>query len=428
MFFKKKQSNNSADFYLDGKMKNSTSTFLRWDNVKNADGYNVYDGRKKLNSNLIKTNSYIAENQKPNYVHKYKVIAIKNKHKFKTSNYKKIGLVTLKQIKSKADLGNGSFKIDVSDLALKLKYVGPVISDPNYHYWCTSVIEDENKKVHIFTSRVPKKFGVNFDPGWKLNCEIAHFVGDTPEGPFKEVEVVFSNDNLPKGKMWSPHNSKISKIDDTYCLIFIVQTSNSVDTQKTVLATSKSLNGPWNIEGDNGFILDYKYRIVNPDILKIGDKYHIYFKSQSGNNQSMFYVAISDYLTGPYKIIEEPITSNDKTIEDLDVFNLNGKVYMLSTDNHGMSGYEGAGLLWVSDDGLKFDFKNVKLGFGKMSDYICLPKGKTFSYGNVKYKHERPEILLQDGKPTYFYAPSGTSVDGLHVCQNYVYKIEDTIK
>lgn len=57
MFFKKNQSNNSADFYLDGKMKNSTSTFLRWDNVKNSDGYNVYDGRKKLNSNLIKTNN-----------------------------------------------------------------------------------------------------------------------------------------------------------------------------------------------------------------------------------------------------------------------------------------------------------------------------------------------------------------------------------
>lgn len=417
--------NGKSTFELTGKMVSENSVKLKWNDVSGADGYFVYRNGQKLNSHLIKNTSFVANHQKRNYVHTYIVKAVKGKKIIGISNAKKVGLATLKTIHGDNDLGNGSSKIPISKLALILKYIGPLFSDPNYHYWCTSVIEDDDKKIHIFTSRVPTNKGAAFDPGWKKYCEIAHFVGDSPEGPFKEVGIVFSNDNLPQGKMWSPHNSKIAKIDNVYCLIFIVQTSNFVDTQKTILVTSNSLYGPWKLEGENGVIIEYKNRIVNPDIIKVGDKYHIYFKSKSGNENSVFYVAISDNLSGPYKVIEKPITTNNKTIEDLDVFKYNGKVFMLSTDNFGISGYKGAGLLWESDDGLKFDYKKVKLGFGRLSDYINIPKGSTYSYGNTKGKHERPEILLQDGKPTYFYAPSGTSVDGINVCQSYIYKIED---
>lgn len=409
-------------FKLNGILVDEDTVKLQWEHLNDADGYFVYNNKQRLNSQLLKDASFIAKNQKKNCVHTYTVTAIKNKKIIGISNFKKIGLTTLKSINGKNELGNGSSKISVSNLALNLKYIGPLFSDPNYHYWCTSVIEDNNKKIHVFASRVPTNKGVAFDPGWKKFGEIAHFIGDNPEGSFEEVEVVFSNNNLPTGKMWSPHNSKITKIDNIYCLIFIVQTSNCVDTQKTLLATSQSLYGPWKLEED---IIKYKGRVVNPDIIKIGEKYHIYFKSKSDDGKSTFYVAISDDLTGPYKVIEKPITANNETIEDLDVFEFNGKVFMLSTDNFGISGYRGAGLLWESIDGLKFDFKDAKLGFGKLNDYITLPKGSTHIYGDVKYKHERPEILIQNGRPTYFYAPSGTSVDGIRACQSYIYKIED---
>lgn len=412
-----------GDFPLEGRMKTATSAYLEWENIPQAEGYNIYDGFRKINQKLITETTFLATHQKPDRVHTYRVAAVIRRAERKISSPKKIGLV---HTKTPTDLGEGACQISISDLALRLRYIGPVVSDPQYHYWCTSAIEDEAGKTHIFTSRVPKSWKTGFDPGWKQTCEIAHFVGDSPEGPFREVEIVFSNENLPKGKMWSPHNSKITKIDDTYCLLFIVQTSASVDTQKTVLATSKSLYGPWEFAGENGFILDLDRRIVNPDLIKVRDKYHLYFKSTNGDVLA-FYVAVAENLTGPYTIKKEPITENDKRIEDLDVFSYQNKVYILSTDNHGISGYVGAGLLWESEDGLRFDAENIKLGFGRLSDYIEIPKGRTFSYGNVKHKHERPEVLLRDGKPAYFYAPSGTSVDGIGVCQNYIYKIEKDI-
>lgn len=318
-------------------------------------------------------------------------------------------------------IGNGKVKIPISRMASSLEYIGPVLRDDRYHYWCTSAVIGDDGKTHLFTSRVPYDKDVPFENGWKINCEIAHFTGDSPEGPFREEETVFSNSNLPEGKMWSPHNSKIRKIDGIHCLLFIVQTSPSVETQKTVLATSESLYGPWKMQGENNFILDFDKRNVNPDLIKIKNKYYLYFKTKKNATVS-FYYAVSDNLTGPYKISDTPIVDG-MTVEDLNVFSFRDKIYMLSTDNFGASGYDGAGLLWRSDNGTGFSWEDTELGFGKMNDYIDLPETRTLNYGSRWDKHERPDVLFVGGKPAYLYVTGGTSIDGLRTCQNYIYKI-----
>ncbi len=102
---------------------------------------------------------------------------------------------------------------------------------------------------------------------------------------------------------------------------------------------------------------------------------------------------------------------------------LNGKIRLLTTDNHGIL-RNGGGILWTSDDGLSFDQKEK--GFHLPADYW--PKDFKFTpkrhYGRKTPKFERPQVLMQDGHPTYLYTPSGTSMTGTSGTTSYVLKIK----
>ena len=48
----------------------------------------------------------------------------------------------------------------------------------------------EDGTVHLFVARWPCELKV--DPGWRSHSEIAHYVGETPEGPFKFSDVAIT--------------------------------------------------------------------------------------------------------------------------------------------------------------------------------------------------------------------------------------------
>src|SRR3546814_1838263 len=70
------------------------------------------------------------------------------------------------------------------------------------------VIDDEGK-VHLFVARWP---GRTVEPGWRSDSEIAHYVGDRPEGPFTFSDVAIRSEERRVGKecvstcrsRWSP--------------------------------------------------------------------------------------------------------------------------------------------------------------------------------------------------------------------------------
>lgn len=70
----------------------------------------------------------------------------------------------------------------------RLEFVGTAVEEPGYTIWGTSPILGDDGKVHLFVARWPCELKV--DPGWRTHSEIAHYVGDSPEGPFSLVEVV----------------------------------------------------------------------------------------------------------------------------------------------------------------------------------------------------------------------------------------------
>ncbi len=131
--------------------------------------------------------------------------------------------------------------------------------DPDYYIWCGTMVKGDDKKYHLYYSRWPRKLGHN---AWVTHSEVAHAVGNSPAGPFK-----FSDVTLPaRGKeFW-----------DGLCT-------------------------------------------HNPTILRIGEKYYLYYMGNTGDGQQMktlnwvhrnnqrIGVAVADNPAGPWKRMDKPV-------------------------------------------------------------------------------------------------------------------------
>ena len=81
--------------------------------------------------------------------------------------------------------------------------------------------------------------------GWLTACEIAHAVGDKPEGPFKTSDIALA----PRGGDWwdggSCHNPTIHKVGEKYVLFYMGASDGTVYSKRVGIAISDSLYGPW---------------------------------------------------------------------------------------------------------------------------------------------------------------------------------------
>ncbi len=180
------------------------------------------------------------------------------------------------------------------------------------------------------------------DPGWRTHSEIAHYVGDSPEGPFVFSDVSIKGDiddgkggkapsnpaihKVKNRKVYAPHNPAIHKVDSLYAMFYIVNDGIEAhpSNQYICLSVSNSLYGPWKNAGDNAKILtppknaDYwNYKasngVNNPAFLQHPDGgYFLYFKSE----KARMGLAVAENLEGPYVQMPSPVTVNDRNIED----------------------------------------------------------------------------------------------------------------
>ena len=323
-------------------------------------------------------------------------------------------------------------------MALNSTLVGPVIAEEKYFNWCTSPLEVDGK-IHLFHCRWP-----NNSQTWFTKGEIVHYVSDNPEGPFKFVGKVLTNANFEKYGYLSPVNPRLEKVDGKFMLLFTLQTKGTrAEGQKIGMALADDINGPWELVGKDSIVLHatpktpgaFTYGsligVNNPAFLKVGSKYHIYFKYKN-KKKTGYAVAVADKLTGPYKVLGA-VTENISYIEDAQAFSRNGKHYLLTCDNHGSNtGHYGAIILWESKDGLDFKRADSKIAFGTLFDYWkgnaedrkkLLASG-TFVY-NKSAKFERPAILFLKGKPAYFYGISCVNLEGGKRSSVYALKINE---
>ncbi len=317
-----------------------------------------------------------------------------------------------------------------------LEYKGIVVQDDGWNIWGCSPIVDDKGKLHLFVARWPVKTGYQ---GWKTHSEIAHYMADSPEEQFKFIDVVLQGGDKKGWDRFAPHNPTIHKVGNRYALFYIANSGlkEHPANQQIGLLLSNSLNGPWEKAGKDGLMLSpptnrsyYNFKagngVVNPALLQKDGKFYLYFKSNDTRKENEWRpkmgLAIADNIEGPYKQLEDPITKNEQIIEDGYAFEYNNKVYLVTTDNHGMIEF-GGGLIWGSEDGINFG--EPKQAFTVLKNYLGgeVPQEAYRTKGEAGDKFERPQILMIDGKPNYIYMPSGTNVSGGKGSAGYVLKI-----
>jgi len=284
---------------------------------------------------------------------------------------------------------------------------GPLIlpSEPGSWTWGMAPIYDAAGQVHIFNSIIDKK------GSWKENSRIAHWVADQPEGPYTLLGDVFVSDEA------SYHNPQISKVGDTYVLVFLLNrhTDANGSKQEVGIATAKSLMGPWTESPHNPILKateDNGHHASNPTFVVAPDgQFRIYFKTMTEREGEIYReisLATSDHIEGPYEVYaDNPAISYAEQkidIEDPYAFYYNGIYYMILEDRQNVKGMlEGThtgnprlggmrpGLIYQSKDGI--DWGIPKVGYQTNEIY----------FGHELARSERPSILWKDGKPDYLY-------------------------
>jgi hypothetical protein len=286
-------------------------------------------------------------------------------------------------------------------------------SDSDSWTWGMAPIYDEEGKLHIFNSVIPN------GGSWIKHSKIVHWVADSIEGPFTLVGDVFASEDA------SYHNPQVSKVGDTYILVFLLNhyKDENGSKQEVGIATAKSLDGPWTESPHNpvisasGKMGDYNIiHASNPSLVFTPEgKFRLYYKSMTdrlpmkkGFREISF--AESDQVEGPYvNYAENPVISyveHQVDIEDPYAFYYNGMYYMIVEDRRGVRNFlDGQpipqseirnggfrpGLIYQSKDGI--DWGVPKVGYQTNEIY----------FGDPLARSERPSILWKDGKPEYLF-------------------------
>ena len=336
---------------------------------------------------------------------------------------------------SMAEALGADVKVPRSAIADGLQWIGPAVAESNYTTWCVAPILGDDGRTHLFCSRWPE---ANVDPAWRKSSELAHYVGDRPEGPFVFHDIaVRGSQRTGEWDAYGPHNPEVRKIGDRFVLVYIANSDYHQPphprNQQIGMMTAASLDGPWTKVNDGGPLLGpspdtnhwtHGSQVVNPTLLPVGCRFHLYFKARYQGGTA-YGLAVADRLEGPYVMEPTPLTYDGIFIEDGSAFLWNGKVCLLTTDNHGkVTGLRGGGALWVSDDGRTFDPRQVQLGYDLIPAYF---KGYDVTKVRKVYgpdpKIERPKVLVIDGRPAYLFGTSGWTVHGGPRTAAYVLKI-----
>ncbi len=323
--------------------------------------------------------------------------------------------------------GNAFFK------RLQLAPVGGGFAMDGYWVWCGSVIKGEDNRYHMFSSRWPKQLA--FSPHWLTNSEVVRASADKPEGPYKFEEVILParGEGFWDGKM--THNPTIHKYKDTYLLFYTgttydgdIPSENNAEkwgsakakqarqNQRIGMATASSIKGPWKrldkpvLEPRPGKWDALMTTNAAPCVLKDGSILMVY--KSTGNQADLLRmgVAKAPHFEKPFeRLSDESIFNFDKTgdhVEDGYVWWENGQYHMVMKDmKGGISGEKHAGILATAKDGVHWEIAKPAKAYTRN---IRWTDGTATVQGHL----ERPQLLIQNGKPTHIFFATGDGPGG----------------
>jgi hypothetical protein len=313
--------------------------------------------------------------------------------------------------------------------------------------WCGSVIRGEDERYHMFASMWEKTVPFTY---WVTNSMIVHAVADTPEGPFHYKEDVLT----PRGsRFWDgmmTHNPTIHRFQDRYLLFYTGTTyegerpgpgldvpekvkRQAGANQRIGMAVAPSPDGPW--QRPYAPCLDVRpghwdaQMTTNPApcIHDTGDTLLLY-KSKSGPRRPTRYgVARASTPFGPFGRVgpERPIVFGDASTpyEDAYVWFRNGMYHMLFNDLKGvLTGEDHAGAYALSIDGIDWRLHPRPRAYSRT---VTWSDGTVTTQGSL----ERPQLLIEHGRPTHLYAATADGPGGFeHAANtwNMVFPLQET--
>jgi hypothetical protein len=328
-----------------------------------------------------------------------------------------------------------TFPLPMSPFSQRLRPMGRILEEKGWYVWCNAPIFGPDGRTHVFFSRWPADRGMG---GWLNRCEIAHAVADQPEGPYTVLGPVLQ----PRGgDFWDAttcHNPHIQRVGDQYALFYLGTSNGKTDTKRIGLATAPSLDGPWT-RRDEPLLLPGPadawddHCTTNPAlVLHPNGEYWLYYKAWNtadyvngrppirGNRK--YGLAIAKSLEGPYEkhpanpLVDFSGLGENRQCEDAYVWRENGTFWMIVRDM-GVFNHE-VGLIMHSNDGITWSAPEV--AYLDAASYIELPPRPR--HLNRYGRFERPQLLLQDGRPAYLFV---TAQGGEHqTSTGFVFRIE----
>ncbi len=275
-------------------------------------------------------------------------------------------------------------------------------------------------KYHMFHTRWPKSIGFG---AWLTHSEIVHAVSDTPEGPYREVAVAMPPTGEGRGDWFTAHNSKIKKFGEEYYLYFVQTRGDSfaVDgeskrvamgkaggrhplwkkearpNQRTFVATSKSLEGPW-VVSSNPIIQPAKTittLTVNPAVCRGPDgTYFMIIKGDKPGEKRFIRnqaLATAPKPEGPWTIRDRPVIDNLDTEDASMWYDQTRQRFYAVFHAHTFIG------MMTSTDGYHWE---------KAAQYKLTPKVIPFDDGTdwKPQRMERPFVLTDElGRPQMLF-------------------------
>ncbi|MFS4415924.1 glycoside hydrolase family protein [Maribacter sp. 2307ULW6-5] len=287
-----------------------------------------------------------------------------------------------------------------------------IFYDSDFFHWGGSIIRDADGTYHLFYSRWRMDFSA-----WLTHSEIARAVSDDPSGPWEYQETVLKGRGAGHWDAITAHNPKIKFFNGTYYLYYISTNPGHLnfteedleatqgksleesplrkllrENQRSGVAISKSLNGPWHrlekpIVEPSGPI---ETLAVNPAIAQGSDnRFYLIVKGDKPQvegfvrNQA---IAISGAPEGPFAVQPRAVMDKRDT-EDMSLWfdEQRNRFYAI------YHAHEFIGLL-TSKRGVVW--KNAEHAV-VLNNTIMMKDGSILSPDRM----ERPFVYLEDGQP-----------------------------
>ena len=300
---------------------------------------------------------------------------------------------------------------------------------PGYWVWCGSVIKGEDGRYHMFAARWPQS--TPFTPGWLFYSEVVRASSDTYTGPFRFEEVVLQARGRKYFDGMATHNPVIRKHGGKY-LLYYMGTSYDFTPDETDkhegerfweawynkrigLAVSDSVFGPWR-RPDAPLFEPRKdkwdfYGNTNPAPWIMDDgKVYMFYKSLTRDRHLNIGLATADNFAGPYQRADHQLRldrSQEHTdIEDPFLWYQDGSFHMLAKDITGnICGEQYAGIYAFSRDCVSWETSRQPKAYSKT---VAWDDGDITVQGAL----ERPQLLIEDGRPTCMYAATSRGKTG----------------